>query len=256
MTIRDVDKFKDKIEVTLDSRQVFFLFFGGAVVASLIFVLGVMVGKRLEGRERVARRATTSASIDPLAALDELAQDEAEAQGDILAFPVALTKPDKSKPLGSADVAPPVPPPSAKPPPPPAPAQPSAAKVAEVPAPAASQTPPSAKDPARVPAKTPAVPVKPASASPEKVQTQAQSKKVPAKFTLQLSSFQEKAEADSFVAKLQSSGYRPYVVQGEVEGRGTFYRVRVGHFVTYDEAMAAKGEFEKRQHIIAYVTRL
>ena len=48
MTLRDAERFKDKIEVSLDSRQIFFLFFGGAVVASLVFVLGVMVGKRLE----------------------------------------------------------------------------------------------------------------------------------------------------------------------------------------------------------------
>ena len=47
MTIRDADRFKDKVEVSLDSRQIFFLFFGGAVVACLVFVLGVMVGKRI-----------------------------------------------------------------------------------------------------------------------------------------------------------------------------------------------------------------
>ncbi|HRK48052.1 MAG TPA: hypothetical protein PK324_20635 [Nocardioides sp.] len=40
--------YKDKIEVSLDGRQIFYLFFGGAVVACLVFVLGVMVGRRLE----------------------------------------------------------------------------------------------------------------------------------------------------------------------------------------------------------------
>ena len=67
MTVRDAEKLKDKIEVSLDGRQVFFLFFGGAVVAALVFVLGVMVGKRLEARERVAHKASTSAHVDPLA---------------------------------------------------------------------------------------------------------------------------------------------------------------------------------------------
>ena len=38
--------------------------------------------------------------------------------------------------------------------------------------------------------------------------------------------------------------------------KGTFFRVRVGEFVSQDEALAAKGEFEKREHIIAYVTKL
>ena len=40
----EMELFRDKIEVSLDSRQIFYLFFGGAVIASLVFVLGVMVG--------------------------------------------------------------------------------------------------------------------------------------------------------------------------------------------------------------------
>ncbi|MEO7669704.1 MAG: hypothetical protein ABIW57_10225, partial [Polyangia bacterium] len=50
--LRDVDRWKDKIEVRLDNRQVFFLFFGSAMVACMLFVLGVIVGKRLESRGR------------------------------------------------------------------------------------------------------------------------------------------------------------------------------------------------------------
>ena len=38
--------------------------------------------------------------------------------------------------------------------------------------------------------------------------------------------------------------------------KGTFFRVRVGELVAQDEALAAKGELEKREHIIAYVTKL
>ena len=61
--LRDVDRnaerWRDKIEVRLDNRQVFFLFFGSAVVACMLFVLGVMVGKRIESRGQagVARAA-------------------------------------------------------------------------------------------------------------------------------------------------------------------------------------------------------
>src|SRR5687767_11662075 len=105
MTIRDADRIRDKLEVSLDGRQVFFLFFGGAVVACLVFVLGVMVGKRLEGRERVARKAVTSAAVDPLAALDELGADEkADGAGDELAFQSALADKTNQRPLGPADL--------------------------------------------------------------------------------------------------------------------------------------------------------
>ena len=49
----DSELYKDKIEVSLDGRQIFYLFFGGAVVACLVFVLGVMVGRRARrGRAR------------------------------------------------------------------------------------------------------------------------------------------------------------------------------------------------------------
>src|SRR5262245_13861127 len=65
--LRDVERWKEKIEVRLDNRQVFFLFFGSAMVACLLFVLGVIVGKRLESRGRAQ-----SPAEDPLAALDRL----------------------------------------------------------------------------------------------------------------------------------------------------------------------------------------
>src|SRR5687767_7834135 len=77
--------YKDKIEVSLDGRQIFYLFFGGAVVACLVFVLGVMVGRRLEARAHVDRAAATSAVRDPLAALDRLAEGKGE-----MTFPSAL----------------------------------------------------------------------------------------------------------------------------------------------------------------------
>lgn len=50
--LRDIERWRDKIEVRLDNRQVFFLFFGSALVACMLFVLGVIVGKRLESRGR------------------------------------------------------------------------------------------------------------------------------------------------------------------------------------------------------------
>ncbi len=210
MTIRDADRFKDKVEVSLDSRQIFFLFFGGAVVACLVFVLGVMVGKRLEGRDRVARRASTSAALDPLAALDELGAEEQAADTDDLRFPSVLTGApgERQKPLGEADLAP-----------------------APVPKPA----PP------------------PAVVAADKGDKKGDGKK---RFTLQISSFQDKAEADSFVSKLSAAGYRPFVVASDVPDRGIFYRVRVGEYVSHEDALAAKLDFEKRQRIIAYVTRL
>src|SRR5215831_16673670 len=63
---RNAERWRDKIELRLDNRQVFFLFFGSAVVACMLFVLGVMVGKRIESRGQ----AEAPQLQDPLAALD------------------------------------------------------------------------------------------------------------------------------------------------------------------------------------------
>src|SRR3954464_4546978 len=71
MSREAVDLYKDKIEVSLDGRQIFYLFFGGAVIVGMVFVLGVMVGRRVEARGHV-ERAHVQATVDPLAALDRL----------------------------------------------------------------------------------------------------------------------------------------------------------------------------------------
>src|SRR5260370_19500936 len=68
--LRDVERWKDKIEVLLDNRQVFFLFFGSALVACMLFMLGVSVRKRIESR----RRADAPEIADPLALLRPVTQ--------------------------------------------------------------------------------------------------------------------------------------------------------------------------------------
>ena len=69
----------------LDNRQVFFLFFGSALVACMLFVFGVIVGKRLESRGR----AVSPEIEDPLALLDKVATSPRPAQAGVT-FPQAL----------------------------------------------------------------------------------------------------------------------------------------------------------------------
>src|SRR5690348_13002502 len=83
--MRDLQHWKDKVELSLDGRQVFFLFFGGATLACMLFALGVMTGRRLEAR---ANALETPATEDPLAALDQLGDLEDEE----LSYHKTLTK--------------------------------------------------------------------------------------------------------------------------------------------------------------------
>jgi cell division septation protein DedD len=195
--MRDLHRWKDKVELTLDGRQVFFLFFGGAVVACLLFVSGILVGKRMEAR---ALAMTPPHEADPLAALDQL--------GDVDPADEALTY---HKTLSGKQ------PPRVEPPAP-------APRPVERPAPAV------------------AAPVAP--------------RPVGDRYTLQLSAFADKADADDFMRKVQALGFKPFVVASEVPGRGTFYRVRVGDYASRQAATDAKGDIEKKQHLPAYVARL
>ena len=263
MAPRDpADLYKDKIEVSLDGRQIFYLFFGGAVIVGLVFVLGVMVGRRVEARGHVDQARTASAT-DPLAALDRL-----EGSG-ALSFQGALTgtktptdveraigeraeadkarKPDAPKAPKSDDKKPEA---DKKPP---EKAKPEAKKQTE-PKPereAKAEAKPEKKaKPDDGDAKKPAKAKKPDGEA-------AQADEPPrAKFTLQLSSFQDKHEAEAFLSAMRSAGFQPYVMEAEVSGKGTFYRVRLGSFRSLEAANDAKTEFEKTSKKSASVMRL
>lgn len=250
MPISDQDLYKDKIEVSLDGRQIFYLFFGGAVVACLVFVLGVMVGRRLEARGHVDKVAGTSAARDPLAALDKLADGR-----DRMTYPSALAGSGSGGPVAAVDreIA--------------AMAARRDEKKPDAAKPEAAKPPDAAKPEAVKPEAAKPEAVKPEAVKPEAAKPPAPRPADPkpadtpeassgkAKFTLQLSAFQDQAEAEAFLGTVKAAGYSAYVNTAEVDGK-MFYRVRLGGYPTYEDAVAAKTEFEKKVPKIAYVTRL
>ena len=245
MPSRETELFKDKIEVSLDGRQIFYLFFGGAVIVGMVFVLGVMVGRRVEARGHVDR-AQTPTSSDPLAALDRL-----EGNGG-LSFHGTLLGNEAQRPVEKAigEIE------KARTGEPAVVAKPKAdAPKAEVPKPA---DPPKASDKQIE---------KPIDKHADKDKGDKVDKVVdadkPAKkkhddsaFTLQVSSFQDKGEAESLLATVRANGYQAYLTTAEVDGKGTFYRVRVGKYGSMDAANDAKAEFEKTAKRSVLVTRL
>ena len=262
--MRDLDRWKDKVEISLDGRQIFFLFFGSAIAACLIFVVGVLIGKRIEARALALQPAPIE---DPLAALDQLGDADEADEG--LTFHKALTPPKAEKPAVETKKA----------------EKPIAeAKKIEAKAqpPKADKTPlvavdeasddedakpepkvepkvepkaePKKPEPKKVEAPKPALPA----ARPQVVQQQAAKKPdaTASHFTLQLSAFPDKADAEEFMRKIQSAGYKPFLVASEIPGKGVFYRVRVGDYGSRQAAVDAKAEFERKQRIIAYVAKL
>jgi DedD protein len=239
--MRDTDRLREKLEVHLDSRQLFFLIFGGAVLACLVFVVGIMTGKRLEARSVKRQRPVT----DELTLVDE----ESRTATKGLTFHDELVKPDSRslgnvpkevgewKDMGQA----------------PKPADPKVA--AEAPkggkgkgmAPAAAVVKVEAEPKADAAETAEAAPGDGGEAKPAPVPAR--------KYTLQVSAFQSKEEAEQMLKKLQEQGLRPYLSATSVASKGVWYRVRVGNFPSWKHAVDAKRKFEEQLNMTAYVSR-
>lgn len=240
--MREMHKWKDKVELNLDNRQIFFLFFGLSVVGCFVFALGVMVGRRVE----VGPSGEVAAlSADSLSILDGHGEVETE-----LSFQQGLKTSNIDEVPPTRDLE----------------AEKAAEEAAAIPAAAiggAEEPAPAAEAPKAEPEAPKAAPEAP-KAEPKKApskSTLASSAKTAAKpqpgirkFTLQMKAFAKKEQAEAFAAELNGKGHGARVESQEVKGR-LWHRVRVGSFDTWAEGIEAKEAFESKEKIIAYVVR-
>jgi cell division septation protein DedD len=254
--MREMHKWKDKAEFSLDNRQIFFLFFGLSVIGCFVFALGVMVGRRVElpGVGEVAALSPDQADLlegglleeepeltfkeglrspgtegfpptrDLEAEANEAAKEKTQSEaspdeavlGEKSAEPVQKQAAPTSK-AAKGDRA-----------------RPDRAKRNESTLAAGHDTGPKAG------AKVTKTSVDPSTAG--------------RRFTLQMKAFARAEEAEAFAEQLRAKDHKARVEANEVRGR-LWHRVRVGSFETWDSALAAKSEFESSEHIIAYVVR-
>lgn len=221
--MRDANRMKEKYELSLDNRQIISLTIGGAVMVGAVFVLGVVIGKKLAAEGSAAQPPDLLAALDLRAGIEPASAPDAS-----LTFQDELTK----KPTPIVDVKPPEPP---------------KAEVAPVHLLSADL------------AKTEAVPTRiseDAGALREAIARIQKPAEVSADgaFTLQLSAYQERAEADRFAARLRDKGYAPFVAEVVLPGKGTWYRVRMGRFPTREAAGRYLSDFKRETSIDAIVT--
>ena len=243
---RETELYKDRIEVSLDGPQIFYLFFGGAVIVGLVFVLGVMVGRRVEARGHVERTHVATA-VDPLAALDRLEAGSGltfqgalrggetkppEVDKKIAAIAAARQSPEEKK-AGEEKKAD---------------KKPEDKKADEK---IAEDKKPEDKKVAKAEDKSD----KPEKKSDDKKSDDKKPEEKKPRYTLQLSSFQDRSEADAYLASIKSAGFSAFVSEGEVDGK-QFYRVRLGSYRSLDAANDAKSDFEKATKKSALVTKL
>lgn len=259
MSREAVELYKDKIEVSLDGRQIFYLFFGGAVIVGLVFVLGVMVGRRVEARGHVDR-ASVAATVDPLAALDRLEGGNGlsfqgalrgnDAPASDVEKTIAAMQDKKAEPVAKkieAKVEDQKPEPK------------KVEEREEERKEERNQEPKKVEEKKEEPKKAEGKKAEAPKAEDKKAEgPKAEDKKADEnkpKYTLQLSSFQDKAEAQSYLQAIKSAGYQAYVTEGAVDGK-QYFRVRMGSYKSMDAASEAKAEFEKAAKKTAIVTKL
>jgi cell division septation protein DedD len=234
--MREMHKWKDKVELSLDNRQIFFLFFGLSVIGCFVFALGIMTGRRLQWEP--GQQAAALGDDNSLALLDETREPEERfafrqglAESDTEALPP--TRDPELPPRAEKDV--------------------RAERVA------AEQVEQREAAAAEVEAKIAEQQKTLAQATPQAAPPADKSETAeaggPRRFTLQMKAFSREEDAAKLADRLRHNGHEVRVESHEVRGR-TWHRVRLGAFDDWDEALAAKQAFEKAEHVIAYVVSL
>lgn len=217
--MRDAHRMKEKLDLSLDNRQIVSLVIAGIVVLGAVFVLGVVVGKQLATGDKTQMPADLLSALDDrAAAMQKVQKPPADPE---VTFPDALTRkpePEPSKPE------------PAKPPP----------AKAEAPKPEVAKAEPPKAEPVEI-AEAPKAPE-------PKAETASKGA-----FTLQLSATQTRDEAVKFASGLKEKGYASFIVEAAVPGKGTWYRVRMGNFPTKDAANRYLQDFRRETRMEAFV---
>ena len=260
---------KEKVDFSLDNRQVFFLFFGLSVVGCFVFALGVMVGRRNDAGHANAQVVAQNEARAVLADPEPLVADAGYSFKDGLQHPATEGVPETRDPA--------VPPrdeavvraereaamggvpgknkKSKKPIPAPG-KEPAMASAPKVLPPLASIESPAAPVPAAIVEKEPAKDsIVAAVKGDTAVKGDAPAAKGKKGFALQMKAFASQDEAAKLADKLRRNGHDVRVESGETAGR-MWHRVRLGEFNSWDAAVSAKLAFEKQESVIAYVVSL
>ena len=256
-------------EFQLNGKQLVFLFMTATVVAVVIFLCGVMVGRGVPVRAASAIDVPGRANLDPTAAVQEPpavptaagADNEPVAAQETLTYPGLLKDSDPPEDT----LRPPVEPTS------PTVAEPSFAAArqpdtvalrppsavlpaATAPLPVTLAPPvspaPSAPSPPPVSA-APRPATRPAATAPETTAAAAAFEEpLGAGFVVQVAAVRQRAEANTIARRLSAKGYPAFVTTA-----GANFRVRVGKYTDRREAESVAGRLEKEERFTPWITR-
>jgi DedD protein len=220
-------------EIQLSGKQLVFVFMSAVVVAVVIFLLGVSVGRGVRGLQQAGAVADAGATSDTVV---PAAPPAASPKPGDLSYHDVLTGKDKSGPApagssappSSAAAAPATTPPAAAPPATTTPAPPPAAVATGAGASGAKASPP-ATDTKQTNAKSSDTKARPETKSATETKPP-----VPAGWYLQFGGYNSKENADAHVQQLKAKGYAAFV--HSTTGAGPRYKVRMGPYAEKAEA--------------------
>lgn len=249
--MRDSHRLKEKYELSLDNRQIVSITIASLVVLGGVFMLGVVVGKKLSAETAALQQQPT----DLLGQLDRKTDALETVKADAaLTFQDELTRKAPTPTLvAEAPIVKPVAvePAVAVAPKPVAPADAAVAEVAVAPEPVKPVLP---ETPKGDPVATRTVDGGGLKEAFGKAQRPPTETAADGAWTVQLSAYQDKGEADRFAAGLRDKGYAPYIVEASIPGKGTWFRVRMGRFGTKDAASRYMDDFRRETAMNAIVT--
>jgi cell division septation protein DedD len=207
-------------EIQLSGKHLVALFMAATVVAVVIFLCGVIVGRDIY-RQRVAlaQAAASETPVDPTAEAQPTRAPEPAAAGSASASPSGAGEEKLSYPDRLAGSAPP--------------------RESLKPAPATPTPEP--------------VPV-PAPDAPDRPSVRSAGEPAGAGFAVQVAAVGERAEADTIARRLSNKGYPAYVMP-PAAGAPRVFRVRVGKFKERREAEQIAGRLQREEQFKPWITR-
>ena len=230
-------------EIQLNGKQLVFMFMAVTVVAVVIFLCGVMVGRGVRApRATELADAAIETPLDPTASVATAPSSTAGTSSS------ATTDPTQDPTLTSGRLNATTPPPE--------PLKESVQIVQEVKATAPAKTTAVEPTPAAPAVKIAAAPVKPTvpkTPAPKTPKPAAVSESGEG-FVVQVAAVKERSEADTIAKRLSSKGF-PSFVSSPSAGAARVYRVRVGKFNDRREAENVARRLEKEEQFKPWITR-
>ena len=238
-------------EIQLKGKQLVFLFMAATMVAVVIFLCGVMVGRGVPARAASAVDTPEQASFDTRVAGQDLSparavssdRDAPVTAQETLTYASLLEDPDPP-----AETLAPAAEPANAVPEPIVEAQPASATSP----PAAANPPAAASTTAAEPRPAPVGPVPPPpAAAPVTADGDATLAEPPGTgFVVQVAAVRQRADANTLARQLSTKGYPAFVTIS-----GSNFRVRVGKYNDRSEAESVAGRLEQEERFKPWITR-